>query len=110
MEMLTRLWVSIDWSKAPTGTASGEVKVSGTQSNVTVKVTAFNPAEPSRDSLHGFVEGEGVVSIEPEHYTKLTDAGANRWIKIEDYGRTLSGSRRHPGQGFSVPGIPDVSV
>ena len=46
-----------------------------------------------RDTLHGFVEGEGYVAIEPEHFTKKTDAGANRWILIHDYGRTLSGLR-----------------
>ena len=39
------------------------------------------------------MEGEGFVSIEPEHCTKNMDAGARRWIRIEDYGRTLSGMR-----------------
>ena len=88
-----RLWVSVDWSKAPTGAASGTVKLTGGTNEVDVKVNAFNPVEPARDSLDGFVEGEGFVSIEPEHFTKNTDAGANRWIKIPDYGRTLSGMR-----------------
>ena len=60
---------------------------------VTVKVNAFNPADLTRDSLHGFAEGDGYVSIEPEHLFEKTDSGANRWIKIEDYGRTLSGMR-----------------
>jgi len=88
-----RLWVSVDWSKAPKGAASGTVKLTGTTNEVVVKVNAFNPTEPARDSLQGFVEGEGFVSIEPEHFTKKTDAGANRWIKVQDYGRTLSGMR-----------------
>ena len=83
----------MDWSKAPQGAASGTVTLAGTGTNVTVKVNAFNPTEVTRDSLQGFVEGEGFVSIEAEHYTKKTDAGANRWIKIDDYGRTLSGMR-----------------
>jgi hypothetical protein len=88
-----RFWISVDWSKAPTGAASGTVKITGTTNEVVVKVKAFNPTEPSRDSLQGFVESEGCVSIEPEHFTKKTDAGENRWIKIQDYGRTLSGMR-----------------
>jgi hypothetical protein len=88
-----RLWVSVDWSKVPLRTAEGAVQIAGANTNFTVKVDAFNPTEVTRDSLHGFVEGEGVVSIEPEHFTKRTDAGPNRWIKIEDYGRTLSGMR-----------------
>jgi hypothetical protein len=88
-----RLWVSVDWSKAPTGAASGTVKLTGGTNEVSVKVNAINPAEPARDSLQGFVEGEGFVSIEPEHFTTKIDAGENRWIKIQDYGRTLSGMR-----------------
>ena len=88
-----RLWVSVDWSKTPKGLASGTVKLTGTTNDVVVKVNAFNPTEPTRDSLQGFVEGEGFVSIEPEHFTKKIEAGENRWIKIEDYGRTLSGMR-----------------
>jgi hypothetical protein len=60
----------------------------------------------TRDSLQGFVEGEGFVSIEPEHYTRKTDAGENRWIKIEDYGRTLSGMRADGagGRAEAAPG------
>jgi hypothetical protein len=90
-----RLWVSVDWDKAPKGLASGTVKLSGagTNGSVVVKVEAFNPTEVTRESLRGFVEGGGVVSIEPEHYTRKTDAGLHRWIRIEDYGRTLSGMR-----------------
>ena len=69
------------------------MNISGAGSNAVVKVEAFNPAGLNRDSLHGFVEGDGVVSIEPEHYTRKTDAGTWRWIRIENYGRTLSGMR-----------------
>ncbi|MGD0206566.1 MAG: glycosyl hydrolase 115 family protein [Verrucomicrobiota bacterium] len=93
LEKDKRLWVSVDWSKVPRGAASGTVTLAGTGVNVTVKVNAFNPTEVTRDSLQGFAEGEGFVSIEAEHYTKKTDTGANRWIKIDDYGRTLSGMR-----------------
>ena len=88
-----RLWISMDWSKVPEGMAGGTIKLAGTTNEVSVKINAFNPVGVTRDSLQGFVEGEGFVSIEPEHFTKKTDAGKNRWIKIEDYGRTLSGMR-----------------
>ena len=39
--------------------------------------------------MDGFVEADGYVSIEAEHYTKKVDAGDVRWEKIDDYGRTL---------------------
>ncbi len=38
-------------------------------------------------------KAKGCVSIEPEHFTAKHDAGENRWIKLPDYGRTLSGMR-----------------
>lgn len=100
-----RLWVSIDWSKAPRGAATGAIKISGAGSEVAVKLEAFQPAELTRESLHGFVESRGVVSIEPEHYSKKTDAGANRWTLIRDYGRTLSGLRADgPVDVIATPG------
>jgi hypothetical protein len=92
-----RLWVSIDWSKAPQGAAaSGSVKIAQGDTAVNVKVEAITTAEVTRDTLTGFVEDGGVVSIEPEHYTSKTDVGGLKWIRVEDYGRTLSAMR---GQG-----------
>ena len=88
-----RIWVSVDWKKIPNGKNDGEIEISGAGANVKVKVTAFNPSEPTRDSLQGFVEGDGCVSIEAEHFTRKIDAGANRWIKIPNYGHTLSAMR-----------------
>jgi hypothetical protein len=88
-----RLWVSVDWTKVPAGTATGTVKVAGGNSAVLVHVEAVNPAAVTRDTLRGFVEADGYVSIEPEHFTRVTEAGANRWFRISDYGRTLSGMK-----------------
>ena len=88
-----RIWVSLDWNRVPAGSASGSVKIAGAGGEVTIAVAALNPSEPTRESLHGFAEGDGVVSIEAEHFTNQTAAGDRHWIRIEDYGRTLSGMR-----------------
>jgi hypothetical protein len=93
VEKEKRLWVSVDWKNFSQNNATGTVHISGANTNFTVRVEAFKPAEVTPDSLVGFVEGEGVISIEPEHFTKKLDAGSSRWIRIEDYGRTLSGMR-----------------
>ena len=86
--------VEVDWTKAPAGLTTGEIVVSiGENPMTTITVEALNPTEVTRDTLQGFVEGQGVVSIEPEHFTKQTTAGDKHWIKIADYGRTLSGMR-----------------
>jgi hypothetical protein len=91
-----RLWVSIDWTKVPKGAASGNVKIAQGETAVTVKVEAVSAADVTRETLAGFVEDDGVVSIEPEHYTGKTDVGDLKWINVQDYGRTLSAMR---GQG-----------
>ena len=91
-----RLWVSIDWSKALHGAASGSVKIAQGDTAVNVKVDTISPADVTRDTLTGFVEDDGFVSIEPEHYTGKADAGDLKWARVQDYGRTLSAMR---GQG-----------
>jgi len=40
--------------------------------------------------LRGFVEANGYVSMEAEHYTNKTDTNSAQWERISDYGRTLS--------------------
>jgi len=88
-----RLWISVNWEKAPAGKGTGSVKISGTGKEVTVLINTFNPVEITPNTLQGFVEGEGVVSIEAEHYTKITGFGTSQWKRIEDYGHTLSAMR-----------------
>lgn len=97
-----RLWVNIDWSKTPRGTSTGFVTLSGAGAEVTIKVEALNPETPARASLQGFVEANGYVSIEAEHYTKKTDDGPVRWEKISDYGRTVSSMTVFPVTAKSV--------
>jgi hypothetical protein len=89
-----RYWVDIDWSKVGAGTNSGEIRVmAGDQAVTTITVEALNPKEVTRANLQGFAEGQGVVSIEPEHFTRRTAVGSYQWTRIADYGRTLSGMR-----------------
>lgn len=83
-----RLWITIDWGKAPSGDADGIVKIAGADSEVDVKIIAFNPSEPKQIAPGAFVEADGYVSIEADRYTNKVDAGAVRWAKIPDYGRT----------------------
>jgi hypothetical protein len=97
-----RLWVSIDWDNVPTGAADGAVTITGPNSSAEVKLRVFNPSEPTRSTLHGFVETDGFVSIEAEHYSKKTDAVGARWEKIDDYGRTLSSMAIFPMTAKSV--------
>ena len=97
------LWVSVDWSKAPVGRGEGFVRISGAGGDpASVKISAFNPAEVTRDTLHGFVESDGYVSMEAAHFTSKTGAGPAHWEEIADYGRTLSGMTIFPVTAASV--------
>jgi len=98
-----RLWISIDWTKAPLGTTAGFVKISAsTGDSVTLKLSVFHPKEPARDSLRGFVESDGYVSIDAEDFTRKLDASSVRWEKIPDYGRTGSAMSIFPVNAASV--------
>jgi hypothetical protein len=98
-----RLWVTIDWDKAPGGSADGYLTITGSQGQpFHIPLTAFKPSEPTQSSLHGFVETDGYVSIEAEHYTKKIDTAQASWQKIDDYGRTLSSMTIFPVIAKSV--------
>jgi hypothetical protein len=88
-----RLPVTIDWERAPPGLSSGTVSIAGAGTSVVIRVKAFNPAEIDRESVDGFVESDGILAMEAEHYSAAVAVGATRWIRIEDYGHTLSGMR-----------------
>jgi hypothetical protein len=111
VEKEQRLWVSVDWSKAPKGSADGAVKIAGSGSESEVKLTALNPREITPATLRGFVESNGYVSIEAEHYSRNTAAGGAQWEKIPDFGRTLSAMSVFPVDSASKdPGAASPSL
>lgn len=99
-----RIWISIDWEAAPKGdNVQGSIKILSSSGNeVTVKLSLFNPEAPDRNSLEGFIETNGYISIEAEHYTNKIDASNAGWERIPDYGRTLSSMAVFP---VTVPSV-----
>jgi hypothetical protein len=117
VEKEQRLWVSVDWTNVPQGSSSGYVRITGAPpqhaktaragdpgagGDISVNVNAFYPKSLSRDSLDGFVETNGYVSIEAEHYSSKTGSVSARWEKIDDYGRTLSSMTIVPDTAASI--------
>jgi len=103
VEKERRLWVSVDWDKAPGVLTSGSVKIkAGSAQDVVVNVNAFRPRDLTRESLDGFVESEGYVSMEAVHYDKKVDGPLARWERIDDLGRTLSSMSVFPVTAESV--------
>jgi hypothetical protein len=88
-----KLSVKIDWAKAPSGLSTDTITISGTRKQVKVIVKSYNDQKLQKDNLNGFAEEDGYVSMEAEHYMTKKDVGNLKWLKIDDYGHTLSGLR-----------------
>jgi len=92
-----RVWVSAVWSQVPKGESRGTVTVRGPDGrSVSVAVPVSNPAGVEREEVEGFVEADGYVSIEAEHYARAFAPEGTRWQLIPDFGRTLSGLTPFP--------------
>src|ERR1017187_1481780 len=64
-----RLWITLDQRNAPAGPSDGSVKTRGAGgAEVPVNLPAPNPGEFPPATLRRFVEANGYVSIEAEHF------------------------------------------
>ncbi|WP_328539832.1 glycosyl hydrolase 115 family protein [Streptomyces sp. NBC_00344] len=96
VEKQERITLRVDWSRAPGGTTRVPVKVSGPRgAEVTVQAVIDNPTV-RRSQLSGFVEANGYVSIEADHYTRSVGSGGITWQRIPHIGRTGSGMEPFP--------------
>jgi endo-1,4-beta-D-glucanase Y len=91
-----RSMLQVDWSRAPKGTAKASISVTGVNgSKVTVQAVIENPSI-DRKALVGFVEANGCVSIEADHYSRAIDSKPIFWKRIPEIGRTGSGMTPFP--------------
>lgn len=102
-----RVLMSVDWSGVPAGSApTGVVTITGSSGqSITVTLVANHTTVSA--GYHGFVESEGLVSIQTEHFSRSTPVDGVSWEVLPDYGRNLSSvspavkpdSRWEPGSG-----------
>jgi hypothetical protein len=81
-----KVYVSIDWDKAPRGNAVGSITLKGAGKEYSVNVPIHNEPTP----VYGFVENNGVVAIEASNYSKKMDSKNNYWTVVPNLGRTQS--------------------
>ncbi|MBN2197104.1 MAG: glycosyl hydrolase 115 family protein [Polyangiaceae bacterium] len=93
----TRVELSVvDWARVPRGRTEVPVVVQGPgAARITVRAIVTNP-EVDRLGLAGFVEANGVVSMEAEHYARSIAKGDVFWKLIPDIGRTAGGLTPFP--------------
>jgi hypothetical protein len=93
-----RVKVAVDWTRAPAGQTTVPITIQGSEGTTVVVQAVIDhrpvqvaDSEPAWDMLRGFVEANGYVSMEAEHYTDAVEAGGVTWFKIPDIGRTGAG-------------------
>jgi hypothetical protein len=102
VEKERRLTVTIDWSRAPNGRHRVPITLDGPGSPAfgagprVIQAIVNNPAPSQRDEVTGFIEGDGHVSIEAEHFSRAVAPPPVRWVVIPNLGRTLSGVTAFP--------------
>ncbi|KQV84620.1 glycosyl hydrolase [Massilia sp. Root351] len=95
--------VDVQWDQVPLGDSRAELTVTGPdKASVKVAVPVHNPAALRPEQATGHVEAHGVIAIEAEHYTAAPSAPGRRWLKIPDYGHTLSGMTVSPAQAGAL--------
>jgi hypothetical protein len=89
----TRATLRVDWSKAPAGRTTVPITVTGAGRTVTVQAVVNKPANAPVD---GFVEANGYVSIDADHYTKAVGGDGITWERLPDIGHTGAGMQPGP--------------
>jgi hypothetical protein len=105
-----RLAVRVDWEIAPAETAEATIEIAGSEGGVVeVRVRAERGAVPPPGDEGGFVEGDGCVAIEAEHFARSSAGAPLSWTRVPRLGRTLSAMTvfpapaRSPASGPSGP-------
>lgn len=84
-----RIWIEADWTKVPKTITEVPITINGTGKSVKV-IAQLNPMLNINPKDKGFVENNGCIAIEAEHFSRLLNKGQNGWQKVPGLGRTLS--------------------
>jgi hypothetical protein len=95
-----RLQVAANWGSVPLGRSTALLTVKSTGGPaIRIKVPVWKPEEP----LSGYVEGDGCVAIEAQHYDRAVASHGISWTSLEDLGPTLGAVTAFPVTAASAP-------
>ncbi len=95
------LSITVDWNALPEGEHVGRVAIRGKDwTEVGIAVPVHKP--PMHRGAHGFVEGNGGVAVEAQHYSRAIAPAGGQWQVIPNLGRTLSGVTAWPATGAAA--------
>jgi hypothetical protein len=92
----TRFTVNVDFARAPTGNTTAQVIVlASTGERATLELPITKPDTKTR-SLQGFIEANGYVAIDAEHFHRKVDVPDATWTILPGLGRTGAGVTTFP--------------
>lgn len=90
-----RIWIGIDWTKAEYGENSGTVTVKDQKGFMkTFNISAFKSAAELNGKI--YVEENGVVAIEAEHYSESVAKNGSEWRVVKNLGRSGDSMKVYP--------------
>ena len=78
-----RLWVDVDWSKAPAQRASGFITVKGGNAEYRIDVIADNTEVRELKDFEGFIESDGHIAINASSFNKVNNTAGRRWEVLD---------------------------
>ncbi|MBS9522729.1 glycosyl hydrolase 115 family protein [Litoribacter alkaliphilus] len=84
----TRIKLEVDWDKVPQGQTSTSITIASGEEQTTISVPLQQMNLP--ENFKGFVENNGVISIEAPNFTAKHEVTPFRWQTVSDLGRTGS--------------------
>jgi GH35 family endo-1,4-beta-xylanase len=98
------LRIEIDWDTLPPGEHSARLHLRGNE-RTEVHLTVPVLVPPKGEDIVGFIERDGEIAIEAEHYANAIAPEGSAWKVIPNLGRTLSAVVPWPVTGAArVPG------
>jgi hypothetical protein len=94
-----RLQVYADWDAVPGGRRNAVLTVKST-GGPAVRITV--PVWKPEGTLSGFIEGNGCVAFEAQHYDRAVGPRGMTWTRLEDFGPTLGAVTAFPVTEASV--------
>ena len=87
----TRIWVSVDWAKAPKGKTQSIFTVSGSDGSKIQVPFRLNHSKYNQQGVTGFIAQNGYISMEAPNYSRAVNSRPIFWKTLPNYGKTLGG-------------------
>ena len=78
-----RLWVDVDWTKAPAQLVSGFIKVKGGNAEYRIDLSADNSEVKELTGFEGFIESDGHIAINASSFNKTNNSADRRWAVLD---------------------------